>query len=515
MFIKKMLTKLLLSQQKKEKKDTLTNTSPPVNFERLDEQQIRMLFAKSADIMIQKYHFDVDGHYGEPLLLYCNGMADLKQLNQYVLPQLENMIRNGSIHSEQVTGKTLPLEPIDLKAGVGALVSSVYAGNLIVIFETVQLLYALDIADPPHRQPEESNTETTIKGPKDGFTEELVTNIALVRKRLRTQSLCYEQFIVGRRSKTKVGLLYMEDITKHEVVEEARSRLNGINIDAIFSSAQLEELLSDSSNSLFPLLDYTGRPDYIADCLMHGRLAIIVDGAPTAVIAPANFTLLLKSPEDAYFPFYYVTLERFLRLLGLIIALFLPGFWVSLSSFHMDQLPFPLMATVTLSRIGLPLPAPLEVFLMLGLFELFREAGARLPKAVGQTVAVVGGLIIGDASIKAGLASTTMLVVSATTAVATFTLVNQSLSGSVTIIRLYVLLCSSFLGMYGFFLAVFSVVLYLSQLKSFGMPYLAPLSPLRISDVLASLFKKPIRGNNARPEILQTKDSTRQGGEGS
>jgi hypothetical protein len=233
------------------------------------------------------------------------------------------------------------------------------------------------------------------------------------------------------------------------------------------------------------------------------------------VLAPTNFTLLLKSPEDSYFPYYYVTLERFIRLIGLVLALFLPGFWVSLTSYNMDQLPFPLMATITLARIGLPLSAPLEAFLMLSLFELFREAGVRLPKAVGQTVAVVGGLIIGDAAIRAGLSSTTMLVVSATTAVATFTLVNQSLSGSVTVIRLYVLLCSSILGMFGFFLSMFSVVLYLSKLKSFGLPYMAPLSPFHLKDFIASLFKKPLHMADIRPEILKTKDSSRQGGKGS
>ncbi|MNI35188.1 Spore germination protein XA [compost metagenome] len=352
--------------------------------------------------------------------------------------------------------------------------------------------------------------EVSIKGPKDGFVEELPTNVALVRKRLRTNSLCYEQFKIGTRSKSRVALLYIEDIIQPEILGEARERLLNFQIDALFSGSQLEEILSDSSSSLFPLIDYTGRPDYVADCLIHGRFAIIVDGSPIAVIAPANLTLLFKTPEDIYLPYYYVTFERILRWIALVISMLLPGFWVALSAFNIDQLPFPLLATVTIARIGLPLPTPLEAFMMMGLFELFREAGARLPKSIGQTVAVVGGIIIGDAAIRAGLASTTMLVVSSLTAVATFTFVNQTLSGSVSVIRLYVLLLSSTLGMYGFVLGTFTIVLYLSKLESFGVPYLSPLSPIKFKDILSALFMKPISKSNLRPEIMQTEDTTRQ-----
>ncbi len=178
---------------------------------------------------------------------------------------------------------------------------------------------------------------------------------------------------MGKRSRTKVALLYIEDITKAEIVDEVRNRLKNIDIDVMFSSSQLEEMLSDSSRSFFPLLHYTTRPDFVVDCLNRGRFAVIVDGAPTAVIGPANLTLLLKTPEDFYIPFYMGTFGLLFRFLGLIISLLLPGFWIALASYNIEQLPFPFVATIGLSRIGLPMPAPLEGFLMIGLFELFRE----------------------------------------------------------------------------------------------------------------------------------------------
>ncbi len=295
------------------------------------------------------------------------------------------------------------------------------------------------------------------------------------------------------------------------MVEEARTRLKHIDLDTLFSSAQLEQILSDNSRSLFPLVHYSARPDFVVDCLSHGRFAVLADGAPIAAIAPVNFSLLLKSPEDIYFPFHIVAAEMLIRYFGFMIALFLPGFWVALSSYNMDQLPFPLLATLVITMRGLPLTGPLEALFMLALFEVFREAGVRLPKAVGQTVAVVGGIIVGDAVIRAGLTSTMMLVVAALTAVSTFTLVNQTLAYGVGVLRFLILACSSFLGMYGFILGTLAVVLHLSRLESFGIPYLAPLSPLRRNDVLGAMFRKTYTYRGV-PQFLKEEDTNRRGG---
>ncbi|MFC0212871.1 spore germination protein [Paenibacillus chartarius] len=472
----------------------------------LSPEGLRALFRNCADVKMDKYDLGDAESIQAVYLFYCEGLADVQQINEYVLPRLESMLHHSKPGME--LDKKLELTQI---VQTQDMITRVFSGQLLIYYSGLNTLYALDIASPPHRNPSESNTEISIKGPRDGFVEELTTNVALVRKRLRTNSLCYEQFTIGTRSNCKVALLYIEDIIQPEIIREARARLKHIDIDILLGGSQLEVIISDSSSSIFPLLDYSGRPDYVADCLVHGRFAIIVDGGPNAIIGPANLTLLLKSPEDPYFPFYYSTFGMFLRLIGLITTLLLPGFWTALSSYNIEQIPYPLVATISMSRIGLPLPGPLEAFLMIGMFELFREAGERLPKAVGQTVAVVGGIVVGDAAIRAGLASTTLLVVAALTAVSSFTLVNQSLTGSVSIIRLCVLVCSSVLGMYGFILSVIAIVFYLSRLESFGVPYLAPLSPITWKDVVAAVTRKPWHKMNRRPEILNTKDSSRRG----
>lgn len=478
--------------------------------EMLDEKSLRSLFASSADVTITEFPNKKDNAI-QALLLYSEGMIDSMIMTQYVLPDLKRMLETNTDWDKLVCelDKSMKWNPITQQSEV---VTLLFAGRLLLFFSEQKCFYSIDIAQVPKRQPEESNTEVSIKGARDGFTEDINTNTALIRKRLRTASLHNEQFIIGERSQTKVSLLYIADIARPDVIEEVKRRLKHFKVDALPNSGQLEEAISDSTFSLFPLLDYIGRPDFSVECLLRGRFIILIDGSPMALIAPCNLLELLKSPEDSYFPYHFVVFERSLRLLGLFIAIFLPGFWIALISYNMDQLPFPLLATVTNSRFGLPFSSPVEVLIMLGMFELFREAGIRLPKAVGQTIAVLGGLIIGDAAIRAGLTSPTMLVVSATTAVSTFTLVNQTLSGTVSIIRLYVLLWASTLGMLGFFVAMLSLLAYLSVLESFGLPYLAPISPLTRKDLISAILAKPWAFRKKRPEMLNLGDDTSQEG---
>ncbi len=471
------------------------------------EEGLRQLFKKCADVKITRFELGEPDDPQPVLLIACMGLSDARQINEYVLSKLERMqigsALSPKLHADLAMTAFEETEEIILR---------VFSGQLVLYFVNQQALFALDIANPPVRMPAESSTELSIKGPRDGFIEDLDVNVALVRKRLRTNALCYEQFIVGKKSESRVALLYIEDMIQPAYVDEARKRIKHLEMEVLFGSAQLEEVLSDGSYSVFPLITYTGRPDFVVDCLIHGRLAIIVDGSPTAVIAPVNLTLLMKSPEDIYFPFQVVSFEMMIRMIGLIIALFLPGFWVAIASYNLEQIPFPLLATLVIARHGLPMPGPLEAFLMFGLFELFREAGVRLPKAVGQTIAVVGGIIVGDAVIRAGLASTTMLIVTSVTAVATYTLVNQTLSSGVTMVRLFILICAASLGMYGFVLGAIAVILHLSKLESFGVPYLAPLSPLKLKDLVGAIFKKPVRYGEEQPQFLKSEGSRQKEG---
>ncbi|MFD0670703.1 spore germination protein [Cohnella sp. GCM10027633] len=471
------------------------------------EEELRELFQGCADVKFQRVALVGDGEAGDwnALLVYCEGLADDKRIDQAVLPQLDRLTA-AQVAAGQIGNLAFELVPGDKQS----VVDAVFAGKLLLLFDRDPQLRSLDIADTPQRKPEESNTEVSVKGPRDGFTEQLATNVALIRKRLRTESLHCERFVVGRRSRTQVALLYVDDIINPDIVAKARQRIVGIDVDAIVGSEELAESISDAPYRVFPSLDYSGRPDFAVEALMRGRFIVVVDGTPMVLLAPTTLTSLLKTPEDIHASYLYVAVESLLRFTGLFVGILLPGFFIALISFQLDQIPFTTIATIINVRKGIPIPAPLEAFVMQVFFEMFREAGIRLPKGVGQTVTVVGGLFIGQAAIDAGLTSPAMLVVTALSTVSTYTLVNQSLSGLVMLLRMFVLACASFLGMYGFFLGVFGILLYLSRLESFGVPYLAPLSPPVLKDMLMALLTKPRTLVRERPSIYATKDKGRK-----
>lgn len=424
---------------------------------------------------------------------YCEGMIEKTELNAYFSRACHYINRLHVDLDEVVSVYTDEMPILEINRSFGEMVISLFTGKLIIYREGDCYFWTVDISKVPQRSLQESNTEISIKGPKDAFTEDIYTNISLIRKRMQTGLLFSEQFFIGSLSKTQITLLYLSHKANPKMIADVRNRLETFQTESIVSSGQLEQWLSDRTFSLFPLIDYIGRPDFVIETLLRGRFAIVVDGSPMVLIGPTNFLELLKTPEDVHFPFHFVIFQRILRLLGLLIGIFLPGFWIALASVNLDQIPFFLLSTVVISREGVPLPSFLEAFLLLFQFELLREAGIRLPKAVGQTIGIVGGLIIGDSLIRAGLASPTLLVVVALSTVSTFCLVNQSLSGTVSLIRTFILLVSSLLGIYGFFLSMFLILIYLCRLESFGLAYLEPISSLRFKDWLAAFVIDPFR----------------------
>lgn len=478
--------------------------------------RLRKLFEDASDVQLHAYRFGEDDGAVDVLLLYSEGLCDSLQIMKTVLPDLNRMYEvNGlrQLRRAQMSNR-LPFATFEGEITDEHIAEAVFQGDLVLVFPDTNDVYRLPICNRPERSPEESSVEISIKGPKDGFVEDLTVNVALIRKRIRSTSLCSETSVMGRRTRTKVSLLYIRDIISPSVLAEVRRRLARIDVDGIYSISQFEEALGDAKYSLFPLLDFTGRPDYVVSSLLAGRFVIVVDGNPMVLIGPVTFELIMKSPEDIHFHFVYVSFTRLIRILGFWLSVLLPGFWVSLSAFHQDQIPFRFMATISVARLGLPLSAQMEMFLLLVLLEIFREAGLRLPSSIGQTLTVVGGFIIGDAAIRAGLVSPSVVVVGSITAVTGATLVNQSLGSVVSVIRFTIFLISSFVGMFGFILSLIVLLFYLSRLKSFGVPYLSPLSPPILRDMPKAYLRLPWSKMAARPQTLDTVDSDRQKGDG-
>jgi hypothetical protein len=458
-------------------------------------ENLQRIFNNSSDIEIKAVK-------SNSVFVYCKPLTDASLIQSLLMPEIENSSSiYQSLRMEVNSKRDITHEKIE---------EAIFSGKLMVV-PCGEKVFFYDISKSPSRQPDESVTEVSIQGPKDGFVEDIVTNLGLIRKRLRSSSLVIEDYTLGRRTNTKISLLYMKDIINENILSEIMGRLDSLDIDILTSTHMLTEYIMDHKFSLIPLINYSGRPDFIVECLNQGRFAIIVDGAPTALIAPADLSFLFKTPEDENTSFYYASLERTIRWLGLATTTFLPGFYIALITHNVGQLPLPLIATITLTRIGLPFSAFIEIFLMLLMFELFKEGGARLPKGIGQTIAVIGALIIGDAAIRGGITSPTTLVVIGITAISSFTLVNQSLTGNIIFFRMFVLTLSYFMGIYGFFLSFMFILLYLTRLKSFGLPLLADIASPDGKGIQHTFLRIPFSFMKKRNASLHTIDDTRKG----
>ncbi|MEK5641657.1 spore germination protein [Paenibacillus rhizosphaerae] len=450
---------------------------------------VSRLFDSSADI--KNITLQLSNAEYSVQLLYCQGLCDINKVEQDIIPELKGISEDVFQSDQMNLQQKVPfhMQALPEKNRENAIKETVLNGNLLLLFKPTYQIYSVTVADPPLRQPEEPNTEVSTRGPRDGFVEDAYTNLALIRRRLKTEMLAVEAFTIGSDTSTEVFLMYHKGELQKNVLDKIRSRLTHVRTKGLISNTQLEETLTGFS--FFPLMSYTGRPDYAVNALLHGKFVLVMNGSPTVVFAPVTFNLLLNTSEDAHYVNVFVAFTRLLRISGVMLSLFLPGFWTAITTYHQDQIPFTLLATIVNSRQGVPLPVPLEAVVSLLLFEIFREAGMRLPSSFGQTLSVVGGLIIGQAAISAGIAAPGTIVVTAISVVSTFTLVNQSLVTVVSLLRLVILLISGFLGLFGTLSSLMALILFLVNLRSFGTPYLAPLSPPQFKEWFKVLFRMP------------------------
>ncbi|MFJ8519731.1 spore germination protein [Lysinibacillus xylanilyticus] len=471
----------------------------------LNLKSLKSLFRRSADVLFQQYSFQQHKVH----LIKCEAMIDEHLLQTVIVQRVQSLFTATSEEMlEEHIQKNLHVPHLQKITSKDDAITRVYKGHVLLYFEDMNLLYSSYIAKKPNREPRETTLELVVKGPRDDFIEDVFINIALIRKRLPTSSLSVETYELGKRSKTTVAILYFEDVVNQNILDQIKLQLQRVDTDIVFSGDLLMERIEQSAK-IIPKHDYTGRPDFAVQALSRGRIIIIVDGVSYAIITPANSMLLFKSGEDNEFPIFVSSMERILRIVAILISVLLPGFWLALSTYHQEQLPSILLATVVESRTGLPFPTILETLMMLFMFEIFREANIHLPNVISGSISVVGGLIIGDAAIKSGITSPSMIVVIATSSIAAFTLVNQSIVTAMSILRLIIVFASAFFGLFGFFISIFFILLYTANLRVLGVPYLNMGADLNWQDIKRSLFRLSPAGYRTRPKFLNVQDETK------
>ncbi|MFE4711057.1 spore germination protein [Paenibacillus sp. NPDC056722] len=465
-------------------------------------KRIRLDLGESDDVVIRMVCYE-HTEKAAAAIIYVDGMSDSAIINQYLTDVLIGNMRGISLRNNEATkdhddGPALLARELLIGIGsiqtvteFGSLYKSLLSGEAIIVLDGSDFAYCADIRQWKGREIGESSNQTSIRGPRESFNETLRTNTALVRRKIKDPRLWLETYAIGSATQTDVTMMYINGVAKPSVIEMTRSRLQSIEIDSILDSGYIEELIEDGKYSLFPTVYNTELPDNVAAQLLEGKVAILVDGTPNALLVPTQMITFFQSPEDYYQRSVYASLLRLLRFIGFFISLLFPSLYIAITTFHRDMLPAPLLISLAAQREGVPFPAFVEATIMEVTFEILREAGLRMPKATGQAVSVVGTLVIGQAAVEAGIVSAAMVIVVAVTAISTFTIPAYSMSIPIRILRFLFMIVAASFGLLGIFMAIFVLLLHLCALRSFGEPYLSPISPYREVEMQDSLLRMP------------------------
>lgn len=418
----------------------------------------------------------VDDDIVRPLALdaYTSGLATGSEIIEQL--QAGNLITRGQTR----TGKNF-----------NDLLDGVLKGEAGLLIDSVKEAYIISVKGYEYRTVTESTVEPAVRGPREAFIEVLSVNIGLIRRRIHSPNLVFEAMELGTVGKIKVCMAYIKGICPAGLSNEVRARIARISIDGVLESSYIEEFIQDNPYSVFPQIRTTERPDAVASSLLEGRVAILVDNTPVVLIAPGEFFSLMQASEDYYNRYSFATLTRLLRFFAFVIALLLPSLYIAITNYHQEMIPTGLLVSIIAARAAVPFPAFIEALIMEITFEILREAGVRLPKAVGQAVSIVGALVIGQAAVQANIVSPLMVIVVALTGIATFSIPQFSISLPVRILRFLFMLLASVLGMLGVMVGILFIMLHLFSLESFGKPYMASLSPLRTGDLKDTAVRLP------------------------
>lgn len=441
---------------------------------------------KSADIVIRDILINNEKIY----LVFSEVLSDGEYINDFILKKLTVINTNNSLFT--YIYNNLPSNSIkEIKEN--EILKNIFQGFCILIIEDRYI--AVEAKSVLDRGISQTETEVSLIGPKDAFTENFNKNLGLIRKRLRTENLIVNLFMLGKESNTKVGLCFMKTIADNKLVNKVKEKLEKINIDGIIDTGYIREILLDKE-SIFPTVNITERPDTVAQALLEGKVVIIVDNTPYAMIIPTFFMDFFHTPDDYYQKSFNITFIRIIRLLAFIIAIFLPAYYISVTTHNPESIPINLLINFSSQRLGVPFPGFIEALLMIICFEILRESDARIPSKVGTSVSILGGLVIGEAAVSAGIVSPIMIIVIAISMISGLLFTSNSLIYSIRYFRIILLILSAFFGLFGLFIGMMILITKLCSIDSFGYPYTAPIAPIIKTELRDSIIK--IRGGEKR-----------------
>lgn len=462
---------------------------------------LKQVFQNHDPIQFRDLRAGTDGDV-RVCIVYCDGMVDSKRIDDHMIrPLMEvDLEKLPCIHEEMLLSKVFQLHSAKSVSTFDEVIDAITSGETAVFVRGLEQALIFDTKGFDKRSIAEPEGEKILSGPREGFTESLLQNTAMVQRKVKTEHLKMTFRTVGTQTKTKLCVAYIQDIANAQVVEEMYSRLDGIDIDGILDSNYINELIRDNPRSPFRSMGYTERPDVIAAKLLEGRVALFVDGTPVVLTAPYLFVENFQSNEDYYLNFYFTSFTRMLRIVGFLLTTMLPSLYIATVAFHHEMLPSPLFISITMERSNVPLPAALEAVIMLLVFEILRETAVRMQANVGQALSIVGALVVGQAAVEAKLVAAPMLIVIAMSGITS--LLIPKMIAPILLVRFGMLILASCYGYLGVTIGFAFLLTHILDLHSFGVWQLSSDRKLQYQGIKDTFFRAPIYLMLTRPFAL-------------
>lgn len=482
------------------------------------DSMIGNILGGTKDLSVRK--FLVFGQHKAAIYGFSH-MVEQSLINEDIIKPLMYMphhLQGRSIATDELAEvlmqETLYHGDVVREEKVDGIIKAILSGYTVIAIEGVKEAFLVASRSIEKRGIEQPATEQVIRGPREGFIESLGSNLALIRYRLQSADLRVDMRDIGKRTKTKVAICYMEGITDPKLLKELERRLDPIDIDGVLDSGYLEQFIEDNKWSPFPQVQYTERPDKIVANLLEGRVAILVNGSPLALVVPTVFNQFYQTVEDYTERFMLMSAIRMARLIALIFSLVFPSLYVAIISFNPELIPTEFAVAVAGGRAGVPFPAVVEVLIIEVSMEVLREATIRLPQQVGGALSIVGVLVVGQAAVSAGFASPITVVIIALTTIGSFATPAYNAALALRLLRFPLIFMAGMFGLYGIMIGLIVIANHLLSLKSFGVPYLSPLVPGNYQGMLDLLIRGPLGSLKKRPVFLnpQDKDKLDSGG---
>ncbi|MEN6316365.1 MAG: spore germination protein [Clostridiaceae bacterium] len=476
-------------------------------------EAIKKVMGNPGDIQVREFAI-ICGIEISAAIIAIKGLSKHDLINGQILSSLMLDMRFKDAETvnevfDRIKQNNLPDVYVNEEANIENIVSELISGNSVLLLDKAEKALVMGSQGWKERQVSQPITENVVRGPRDGFIENIDSNIALIRRRIKSFDLRVDSFKAGTQTKTDLYVVYLSGIAREEVVNEVKKRLGRIEIDSILESGYIEELIEDSPLSPFPMIEHSERPDKVSAAILEGRVAIMVDTTPFVLLVPTIFIQFMQSADDYYERYLIGSLTRSVRIAAYFISVILPALYIALTSYHQEMIPTPLALSIAASREGVPFPSIGEALIMEATFEILREAGLRLPQQTGQAVSIVGGIVIGQAAVQAGIVSQAMVIIVALTGISSFAIPAFNAAGSGRLLRFPLMLFAAFLGLPGILAGLSIITIHLCGLRSFGVSYLDPFISADKAVLDDTVIRKPWWSMLYLPGIIARKGKMR------